>query len=231
MEDYNYLFYRQYASYGKLLNANYRHNANEIEHSIYYARNRLRSYFTGRLKYALLSAAGIYRIRLASVHEDVDSDDFIWSRAEQMLCMSAVPLDTLKGRNFYSDCGTNTTPCLQFVVYPYAPCYNVHQFFPYMDHKTKRYYDNRNNAIIRNYTDFSWLPGNEYIIFLDAPMQPDTAYDYMRFKPLQGDPQGGVYPIINGKVQDYTNYFGMGESVSVTDFEKKIRDAISAIIQ
>lgn len=228
IQDHNYLLYKQYTSYWKLYDTTYRGSPGEAGDAIRWNKNKWRATPAGRLKLLLMSSAGAYRIRIRAVESGGDSGYVIWKKPEPLECITATALDTLKGHTVLS-CEKGAAGCLQFAVYPYAPCYTVSQFYPHKSDTAKRYYDVTTKKPLPNYSDFSWKPGNEFIVFLDMQFASDTTYDYWRYTPLQGGPQGGVFPIVNDMVQDSTNYYGMGTEVPVDVFENKVREAIAEI--
>ncbi|HZV12468.1 MAG TPA: hypothetical protein VFA55_04585 [Candidatus Kapabacteria bacterium] len=219
MDDYNPTIFYQYCRYGNRVNRAYKSAPDVFFYAI--GRAHLLTGDSGHMEMRLDASSHVYHIRIISIQNNGDRSSDWYSK-----CITATVVDTFKGKTWLpGDDTSSVAPCISFTILPKKQCPEK-----YVLPKDQQLID-PNGHIIKTYGDFSWQVGSEYEIFLNQDIYSDSTNDYFTYMPLTLEPQGGVYPIINDKVQDYTNYFGMGTSVAVADFEKKIRQTIASITQ
>ncbi|MCB2206255.1 hypothetical protein KQI65_16040 [bacterium] len=83
-----------------------------------------------------------------------------------------------------------------------------------------------------------WIkPGNEYIVFLQFRSPHGYGANYFNNRYLTPGSivgvttTGGMYPIVNGYVDNPHNDFGLGEHAPVEEFVKKLRGAIDRLVE
>ena len=85
-------------------------------------------------------------------------------------------------------------------------------------------------------SDGSWWikPGHEYIVFLNFDgVGADNTNNYFTLNPGPAAlGSGGMYPVVDGIVQDYNDDYGIGASsgLTVTEWKTRLRARISAIV-
>lgn len=78
-----------------------------------------------------------------------------------------------------------------------------------------------------------WIkPGREYIVFLYFEgLQGDTSNGYFTVKPASEGTSGGMYPVVNGIVQDPNDDFGFGATnLTVAAWKARLRARIHSLI-
>lgn len=85
---------------------------------------------------------------------------------------------------------------------------------------------------LRDSTGWWIKPGKEYIVFLDFEgFQGDTANGYFTVVPSAEGTSGGMYPVVNGIVQDPWDDFGFGSTnLTVADWKARLRARINSLI-
>lgn len=202
----------------------------------------IRKKICGAIGYAtptdyLINTSYVLHIRVLSVASDSDTTFIPWRRVGRSMpirCVQAQILDTVKGFHLLSElCGSpmarekgsqplsDSTPCIRFFYSPIWP----RQVFDCNSFEL--------NYGTNPYGDSAFAEDSEYIVFLQANyLDYDGTNAYFDVQPITTyDSVGGVYPIVGGMVQDAHNFFGLGTSVSVSNFEAGLRNTINSIYQ
>jgi len=124
--------------------------------------------------------------------------------------------------------------CLQFT---YCPHWFRHWTGDVVNIET----DSQGNVVSPALLDEILLPGCEYIVFLQYNMAcrstDSTQVDYYTLDPIRLEWEGsgesscgfGIYPIVDGIVQDPADDFGFGTNMSVEQFKQRLREQIAVI--
>ncbi len=248
MKDYNPSLYMQYTWYANLIDTLYKCNLGYAESQLF---NRLSAIDISHLKkpQALVAkASGIFLISISNINRDSELIGFFgdYNIKEPLNCITATMVQQIKGNHWPSCLDNNISfkhpqkhfiqsssdRCLQFTCNLYTPLVMPIGDSPGIDTLHRRIIAD-NGTFAKNYGDINWAAGNEYIVFLNIdPEYYDGVSDNFIINPQSNmDPQGGVYPVINGMVQDSTNFFGVGTSVPLSHFINGLNTIISEITQ
>lgn len=222
--DYDPLLFYKYIFQGQYLTASYINNPNLF----YYLFNELRLNTDLGVNPFLAVSSGIYHIYVTSVALDTTYLSPTRSHPVLITCIEADVITTIKGEELTtSHVDPETGSDVAHISFSYAN---------YWETAHKRGGNASDNDIIVESTDpdiivhggpptygtfHSPSVGDEYILFAFLHFEPHSSADgtvYNIWPCLGSQPEGGLFPIVNGNVADSSNYFGWGTSVTLTMF-------------
>ncbi len=240
LSDYDPLLYIQHIQYSPTTCSHAFFAPERIQYDVFARLTTLHVPNARRIQ-QLVSAAGVYSIRVTNVTSDtIKSFDGSGNvvRADVRTTVTAKVLDTIKGRRWLpgrsdpissvedgsgeSEIRFSFDPAL-----PYRRSASLSSAPALSDYAVQV-----KDMPPATYGGYQWSEGSEYIVFLQfGGYDNDGSFDYFAVKPQsQFDEQGGVYPIVDGAVQDENNFWGFGIDASVADFRSGLRRTISTIL-
>jgi len=242
LTDYDAILFRDYLSEGYYVNSSYPFSPLLVSNAVQ-SRIGYRTGVSAKIKF-LVSSGPILHI----VADDVELQSHNYGGPARdsihtFACIMAHVLDTIKGRHFLSgpcydgyhskkggrsneSASLPTESCITFS-YDTSFFRGPNNSVMYIDH------DSLGNLLpcIPCYGSNAAISGGEYIVSLiPYPLGRDTISDFYSYVPFAPyEKTGGIFPVIEGNVQDPSNFFVYGTSVPIADFENDIKADISTI--
>jgi len=253
MTDYDAVLFQQYLYEYNDAIGTYYGSPNMIFEAF---RDRVRTFFPEKNKIPrLLNPNCILDIVVTDIQDDSDANATYPIHPLPVKCITAKVLDRLKGQHLLSfDCnqqlsrtggvgvrnirkrekilGTDTNQCIHFI---YSPFWRKFRPWGFDVNDEAIGVDSAGNPTNCPdcYGQNALVVGQEYVIVLQARLLDfigaNAYYDY--WPEMSYDPQGGIFPMVDGNVIDSSNYWGYGSSVPLDQFKSDLQNDINSILQ
>ncbi len=223
MVDYNPMLFQRYILTGN--NAPPGHYLSEPSHSYYGLKQALRQRWQefGEPYMSLLMADYIVKVRINTV---VIGEDTVYNRSKTMVNVSCDVLKIFKGQHLPENCSFPPIQNINSVSTTLPSCLN----FGYPQNWGIRtgfgdQYSGSTGQIA------TVQAGEEYYVTLGfLNIRSDNATgNFGNLTPTGYDITGGLFKITDGAVQDPDNFWGLGTTPTVSNFEVSLNQKISTI--